>query len=302
MKKISVIIPTYKRSERLGKAIDSVLNQTYENVEIIVVDDNNPDSQYRKTTESFMKKYEDNIKVIYIKHEKNKNGAAARNTGIKQSTGHYIAFLDDDDYFLPEKIEKQANFLDNNEEFDGVYCGKKKKERIIIPQYAGNLTLKYLKGEIPIGTSTLMIKREAVFALNGFDESFFRHQDIEFLLRFFEHYSLGYVKDTLLVMGDNDGENMVKGKKLDELKKKFLQTFSYKINQINAQHKGYKKDVYSIHYAHAFLTHLRTGFYWRAIKIYIRFLFYCPIKFHKVIIKKIGSYKNYLRYKKINEE
>ena len=94
---VSVIIPTYKRPDYLDRAIDSVLNQTYNNIEIIVVDDNNPNTEGRERTEKIMRRYENNPHVIYIKHEYNKNGSAARNTGFKASHGVYLAFLDDDD-------------------------------------------------------------------------------------------------------------------------------------------------------------------------------------------------------------
>ena len=103
--KVSVIIPTYNRAESLKRAIDSVLNQTYKNVEIIVVDDNNPNTTYREENEKSIKKYYgENEKVKYIKHPENKNGAAARNTGIRNATGKYITFLDDDDYFMNNRI------------------------------------------------------------------------------------------------------------------------------------------------------------------------------------------------------
>ena len=83
-KMVSVIIPTYKRADYLTRAIDSVLNQTYNNIEIIVVDDNNSNSTDRKNTESIMQKYNENSKIKYIKHSKNMNGSAARNTGVSE--------------------------------------------------------------------------------------------------------------------------------------------------------------------------------------------------------------------------
>ena len=103
-KKVSVIIPTYKRAELLSKCIKSILEQTYSNVEVIVVDDNDPKTNWRKNTESILDDFKEDSRVIYIKHEKNKNGSAARNTGFKVSTGEYICYLDDDDIFLKNKI------------------------------------------------------------------------------------------------------------------------------------------------------------------------------------------------------
>ena len=102
---VSVIIPTYKRPTMLGRAIDSVLNQSYTNTEVVVVDDNSNGDMFRMETIQYMEKYINDYRVKYIKHERNQNGSAARNTGIQNSVGEYIAFLDDDDYFLKNRIK-----------------------------------------------------------------------------------------------------------------------------------------------------------------------------------------------------
>lgn len=299
MHKVSVVIPTYKRSDTLVRAIESVRNQTHKNVEIIVVDDNNPDTEYRAITQTLMaENYSSVPNVIYLQHEKNKNGSAARNTGLRKSTGKYICFLDDDDYYSPKFVEVQLNYLLANQEYAGVYCGKIRNGNEIIPQHKGDLTLPYIKDEISIGTPSLMFGKAAVISLNGFDESFWRHQDVEFLLRFFEKYKLGYVEDVLLILGENDGENAKTGKALDELKKKFLTTFDDKLNHLELEHKGVKKEVYSKHYADTFLTHIRTGHLFRALRIYVRFLFYAPILFHKMAINKTKAYIRHRKYKK----
>ena len=94
---VSVIIPTYKRSEMLPRAVESALNQTYSNIEVVVVDDNDPESTWRKDTSERMLQFKNDNRVKYICHEKNSNGSVARNTGIKNSAGSIIAFLDDDD-------------------------------------------------------------------------------------------------------------------------------------------------------------------------------------------------------------
>jgi len=111
MNKVSVVIPTYKRSHILSKAINCVLLQTYKDIEIIVVDDNNENDEFRKKTEILMEQYKNNSRIKYIKHPKNKNGAAARNTGINASDANFIAFLDDDDLWSHKKIEKQMEYL-----------------------------------------------------------------------------------------------------------------------------------------------------------------------------------------------
>lgn len=109
---VSVIITTYKRSDLLPRAINSVLSQTYKNVEVIVVDDNNPDSEYRALTEKKIKElYPDNFRLFYVKMPKNSGACAARNYGVSVCHGEYINFLDDDDELLPEKIEIQLNYF-----------------------------------------------------------------------------------------------------------------------------------------------------------------------------------------------
>jgi hypothetical protein len=106
MPKVSVIIPTYNRTRYLSKAIDSVLSQTYKDYEIIVVDDGSTDN-----TKEVLQKYMGKIKYLY---QENKGIAAARNFGIRNSTGDFIGFLDNDDQWLPNKLEIQIKTLEKN--------------------------------------------------------------------------------------------------------------------------------------------------------------------------------------------
>ncbi|MBR4797518.1 MAG: glycosyltransferase family 2 protein, partial [Spirochaetia bacterium] len=96
---VSVVITTYKRPEKLARAIKSVLDQSLKDWELIIVDDNSAGSPFRAETEAFMASYLADSRVRYIKHEKNSGAPAARNTGIKAAVGTYIALLDDDDEF-----------------------------------------------------------------------------------------------------------------------------------------------------------------------------------------------------------
>ena len=107
---VSIIIPTYNGADKICAAVDSVLNQTYENIEVIVVDDNGEGTENQRLTAKAMEKYRDNPKVQYLVHKVNKNGSAARNTGIRASKGEFLGFLDDDDLFLPEKTQKEVAF------------------------------------------------------------------------------------------------------------------------------------------------------------------------------------------------
>ena len=196
---VSVIIPTYKRPERLPRAIESVLSQTYTNVEAIIVDDNNPDTDARKLTEEIMAPYADNPRVRYIKHEKNKNGSAARNTGAKSSNAKYLAFLDDDDEFLPEKISAQVKRLEElDEEFAVCYTAvifeKEDGSRSVSTETReGDLFFDALTRDLSFQAgSNLFIRKVAFDSIGGFDESFKRSQDKEVVTRLLQHYKIAY--------------------------------------------------------------------------------------------------------------
>ena len=108
MPKISVVIPTYNRAHLIKKAINSVFEQTYQDFEIVIIDDGSKDN-----TEEIVKSINDG-RIRYIKHEKNKGEAGARNTGIENSKGEYIAFLDTDVTWSKDKLEKQLNILESS--------------------------------------------------------------------------------------------------------------------------------------------------------------------------------------------
>ena len=113
--KVTAIITTHNRKSLVGRAIESVLNQSYENIECIVVDDASSDG-----TEEVCRKYP--IKYIYIPQAESKGGNYARNVGIKKAQGKYVAFLDDDDYWLKEKISKQVTLIEEKK-CELVYSG-----------------------------------------------------------------------------------------------------------------------------------------------------------------------------------
>ena len=115
---VSVIIPTYNRAHLIGRAIRSVLDQTYQDWELIVVDDASTDD-----IPGIVKGFTDG-RVKYIRHDENKGAAAARNTGIQAARGAYIAFLDSDDEWLPEKLERQVQAFESSDAQVGViYTG-----------------------------------------------------------------------------------------------------------------------------------------------------------------------------------
>lgn len=188
---VSIIIPTYKRPGMIDRAILSALNQTYDNIEVIVVDDNNADSKERQITEEHMKKYDDNDRVRYITKEKNMGAPTCRNIGVREARGEFIAFLDDDDEFYPEKIEKQMESALNG--FDIVVSGWE----LFYPNSGDKITILYktipdtkeemLKNQLLAikgisHTGTFLFKKKAFSDIGGFSD-ISATQDYELILR-----------------------------------------------------------------------------------------------------------------------
>jgi len=201
MPKVSVVIPTYNRAGLLKRAVQSVLNQTYQDFELIVVDDGSTDN-----TEEVVRSFNDN-KVIYIKHERNKGAPAAWNTGIRAARGEYVAFQDSDDEWLPEKLEKQIKaFKTASTEIGLVYTGFWRIEgdkRTFSP--SPNITPKegaihdaLLKGNF-VGTPNTVVKKECFEKAGMFDEKLPMYQDWELWIRISKYYCFKYIDEALVI-------------------------------------------------------------------------------------------------------
>jgi glycosyltransferase involved in cell wall biosynthesis len=106
---VSIIMPSYDTAKYIDKAIDSVLKQTYTNWELIIVDDCSPDN-----TDDIVKPYLSDERIKYYKNEKNSGAAMSRNRALREAKGKWIAFLDSDDLWMPDKLEKQIRFMERN--------------------------------------------------------------------------------------------------------------------------------------------------------------------------------------------
>lgn len=286
---VSVVIPTYSRPDNITRAIDSVLAQTYKNVEIIVVDDNGVGTPYQLDTERVLEDYIKQGKVSYLKHEVNKNGSAARNTGIYASKGDFIALLDDDDSFYKDKLNKQVEYLQKNKEYDAAYCYITTKGVVAKSSgKEGNLAPDVLLMTCFLQTSTLLFRREALLDIQGFDETFIRHQDYEMLLRFFKKgHQIGCVKEVLAVYGDNKGMNVPNGEKLERIKDKYLQTFDDYIRELDKCRFCFHSTVYAIHYMQVFICYAKERKYRRAVRIWAKYLILRPDVFLFFFLKKL---------------
>lgn len=203
--KVSIIIPTYKGSTTVCLACKSAINQTYENIEIIVVDDNGEGTEEQVRTEKVLAEYIDNHSITYLCHKKNMNGSAARNNGLWHSAGEYVCFLDDDDVMFRDKIEKQVACLTNTNDSialcvcdgyyvrrDGVGYHKKIKHKNDFMYY-------YMMDINYFNTTAILFKAEPLKKIGGFDDSFKRHQDWEVCCRILSKYDAVVTSEPLMV-------------------------------------------------------------------------------------------------------
>ena len=200
---VSVIIPTYNRAHLIGRAIKSVLNQTYQDFELIIINDGSTDNT-EEIIKDFQKKDE---RIKYICHGKNKGGSAARNTGIKVARGEYIAFQDADDEWLPEKLKKQMEIFKNTSSNVGlVYTGFwiiRDNQKTYIPQSwvkqkDGDIYIELLKDNF-VGTPTILIKKKCFQKVGVFDETLPRLQDWELVIRLSKYYNFKCIDEPLLI-------------------------------------------------------------------------------------------------------
>lgn len=224
MKKVSIITPTYKRSDYLSRTLDSVLSQTYENLEVVIVNDNIPGSSEDTLTNAVIKSYNDKrIKVIHT--EGKTGGGKARNIGIRACTGDYIAFLDDDDIYLPDKIEKQLEFtVDNGLDMsyqDVKWCDERgnlveyrKHDRVTDFSKEGLMRVHLMTSIAP--TSIYMVRREALNGLELFGEVP-RGQDFYFMVHMIQGgLKIGYMKGAYVIQHIHPGERISVGPKFIE--------------------------------------------------------------------------------------
>ncbi|MFP5114109.1 glycosyltransferase family 2 protein [Bacillaceae bacterium C204] len=227
---VSVIVATYRRDTALEKALVSLMKQTYNHVEIVVVDDNAEEIWNQKVDDiicSVNNKF--NRQIVYIKNKVNKGSAETRNIGIRIASGAYITFLDDDDIYLPNKIKRQVEYMI---EANSDYCITdldlydesnrliEKRNRKYIKKYSQDELLRYHLMYHMTGTDTMMFKNEYLFRIGGFplinvgDEFYLMQKAIEGG-GVFSYLSVCDIKAYVHTKTDglSSGESKIKGEK-----------------------------------------------------------------------------------------
>ncbi len=284
IKKVSVVIPTYKREgQYLLRAIESILKQTYLAIEVVVVDDNPRDSSFRMDTMELMQRFKDDPRIVYIMNPVNVGGAVARNNGIAKATGDYITFLDDDDEYLPKKIEQQLNFMQDEDcdmSFTNLTLVNENKEVVdfrdhsYIKDFSNENLLKVHLMRNLTGTPTFMYKAEKLREIGGFDdvkvsqEFYLMFKTIQGGLKIRHLNESGVIAYRHAMGGISQGETKIKGEKdLFAFKKQYFHLF-------NRKEQRFIKFRYL---AVLTFSYLRNKAYLKAVGTGIQMLFTSPM-------------------------
>lgn len=202
MEKVSVIIPTYNRADVLAESVRSVLQQSYADFELLIVDDGSTDN-----TDTMIESVSDE-RIRYLKMPENKGVAAARNEGLRHVRYDYIAFQDSDDYWMPDKLEKQMSFLTQRPEAALLYCPyicqKADGSTLFVP--GTNIPLSEKQGKIypymlkrnTIGTPSVLLRRKCLESAGFFNESLTCLEDWEFFLRIARDHEIAFQEEAMV--------------------------------------------------------------------------------------------------------
>ena len=208
---VSIVIPTFRRPAFLERAIACVLDQTFAAWELVVVDDNGRGTPDQQATEAFMGRYAEEPRIAYMAHSSNMGGSAARNTGVRSTSGEFVAFLDDDDEWLPEKLERQmASFETAGERVGLLYTGAKVVEAgggaagagrtyLEVPSARGDVFVRLLGHNVVGTTSSILCRRSALTQAGLFDDTLGASQDYDLYLRLARICEFEYVPDPLVI-------------------------------------------------------------------------------------------------------
>ena len=206
---VSVVIPMFNREQTIERAIESVLKQTYSNLEVIVVDDGSSD----RSVSIVQQLTDERVRIYCLEH--NSGAACARNEGIRHAKGDFIAFQDSDDEWLENKLEIQIKYMDKTG-VDACFCPFWRFNNVtgwLVPnpeEYIYDKVEQDLKKILAvnntIGTPTLVIRREVIESVGVFDASMPKMEDYEYILRIVKKFNMGFVPNPLVktyVLGDS---------------------------------------------------------------------------------------------------
>lgn len=283
-KLVSAIITTHNRQDLLIRAVKSVFTQTYKNIELIVVDDAS-----NERADELLKAF--HLRYLYIPKEESKGGNHARNLGILAAKGDYIAFLDDDDYWLSTYIEKMVNLIEEKKT-DIVYCAKRyeiiNKDGVTykneVLYHEGDMSRKIMQNSFT-STSCILVKKETLIGIGLFDEKLRFWQDYDLMIRIAQISPFYFINEPLVVYRDDKKEKQRISNQYNNWKKN--------VDYIHSKYKplyrslSWKEKLYS------------KQFTWRNARLrcktsglYFKYFYYNTLLYATQIPSKIKGYFN----------
>lgn len=286
---VSIVIPTYKRSDMLTRAIESVLNQTYKDIECLVVNDNIAGDEYSQLLYEIVKPYTSDSRFKVVEQPKHINGAAARNAGIRQAKGEYIGFLDDDDFYDSRKIERQVEVLKTlDASYGAVSCLMKlyhdgKLTYATVPYSCDNLHFKVLAHSVSLGTGTVLIRRECLDKAGYWDENLRRFQDLQLFAFLTKKYKVKLIPEHLHNRENKDAQNRPTIDKYESLKSAYIQSVSKLIEDFGWLRRNAIMKMYDFEAAPLYVRNgMKVKGYLKMIKVVLN-----PISFsHALLVLK----------------
>lgn len=245
---VSCILTTFNRKELLIRSLSSILNQTYKNLEIIIVDDFSTDGTKDLIEHKFLKLDQ---RTTYIRHEYNKGLASARNSGLEKCKGDFIAFLDDDDEWINKKIELQLQIFKNSnlKNLGMVTCGIRRITKDTVLNYRetlrGNLFKELIDKQALIGNgSCVMIKKDVFSKHGGFDTRYKIGIDGYFFTKVSKNYEIDFCKE-ILVNYDEESNNRIT--KVSAIQNK-IYAFKLRIKNNLLEFKKFPKELSNVYF------------------------------------------------------
>lgn len=231
---VSVVIPTYNRADLVERAVRSVLAQSYNDLEVIIVDDASTDD----TRDRILSLREIDQRIRYISHENNRGAQAGRNSGIQAAKGEYIAFLDSDNEWQPLKTEKQIALFTAQPSLPGVvYCGFSRvnsKEQILheyLPVFRGRVYQQVLRDWLT-DTSTLIIRHDMLEKICGLDETLRAYHEWDLCIRLARECEFDFVPECLTIYHEHALPSISKNLLIDAYGyQKVVETYKEEITQ-----------------------------------------------------------------------
>lgn len=274
---VTAVITTHKRPPQLvERALKSILNQTYTDIEIFVVDDSPAEYELRADVKTMVEAYSDR-NVTYIAHEKCMGACAARNTGLASANGEFIGYLDDDDEWLPTKIEEQLQKF-TSADIALVYCGRtvvydsSNKTVDCLPECElDNVYEELLKSNFIGSTSFPFLRTSALREIGGFDVEMQSAQDYDVWLRLCKKYSVDFVNKSLVLYHFHEGEQITKrpDKKVSGLER--IIEKNYEFIKLNGE-------TYWLRHMSLVPWYAKNKQFGKALKTWFKAAFRCPLK------------------------